>query len=73
LGVKTDYLPEGTPPPPWDNLLPGDWSPYEGHASFELANLLYCCDQMPGSCIMDLMQIWVASLDGDQDPPFADK
>jgi len=68
-----NYLPEGTLPPPWDHPPPGDWSPYESRASFELADLLYRRDQMPGSCITDLMQIWAASLDGDQDPPFADK
>ena len=71
--LQGNYLPEGTPPPPWDHLPPGDWSPYESRTSFELADLLYRRDQMPGSCITDLMQIWAASLDHDQDPPFADK
>jgi hypothetical protein len=71
--LEGNYLPDGSPPPSWDHPLPDDWSPYADRSSFELADLLYRRDQMPGSCITDLMQIWAASLPPDHDPPFANK
>ncbi|KAF8228152.1 hypothetical protein L208DRAFT_1157815, partial [Tricholoma matsutake] len=49
------------------------WLPYADWSSFELADLLYQHDQMPGSCFANLMQIWAASLPPNHDPPFANK
>jgi hypothetical protein len=71
--LEGNYLPDGSPPPSWDHPLPDDWSPYADWSSFELADLLYWRDQMPGLCITDLMQIWAASLPPSHDPPFANK
>ena len=45
IGLPCDkdgnYLPEGTPPPPWDYPASDDFFPYDDQASFELADLLY--------------------------------
>jgi hypothetical protein len=69
------FLPAGAPPPPWDVPQPDDWSPYESRSSFELADLLFRRDQMSGSCISDLMQIWASTLLNQPEnyPPFANK
>jgi hypothetical protein len=37
-----------------------------------LANFLFKHNQMPGTEINELMQIWANTLPEDQDPPFAD-
>jgi hypothetical protein len=56
-------LPEEMPPSP---LLSSDkanlnpWHPFESHAKYELANFLYCKNQMSGANINDLMEIWSA-------------
>ncbi|KAF8227159.1 hypothetical protein L208DRAFT_1298111, partial [Tricholoma matsutake] len=71
--LQGDYLPDGALPPPWDHPAPDDWSPYDNCPCFELADLLYCCNQMPGSHISDLMQIWATMLSNDHDPLFFSK
>lgn len=71
--LQGEYLPDGAPPLPWDHLAPDDWSPYEDWSSFELADLLYHRNQMPGSHISDLIQIWATTLSNNKDPPFANK
>ncbi|KAF8808780.1 hypothetical protein BYT27DRAFT_7255242 [Phlegmacium glaucopus] len=46
-----------------------DYSPYNNHADVELANFLFAKNQMPGSQINELLDIWAAKSDV---PPFAD-
>ncbi|KAF8798474.1 hypothetical protein BYT27DRAFT_7122845, partial [Phlegmacium glaucopus] len=45
------------------------YSPYNDRADFELANFLFAKNQMPGSQIDELLDIWAAKSDV---PPFAD-
>ena len=61
-------LPPGTPPVkhPTDTT---NYSPYKDRADFELANFLFTKNQMPGSQIDELLDIWAAK---SEDPPFAD-
>ena len=70
--VNGEFLPEGAPPPPWDHLLPADFSPFENRTAFELADLLFRREQMSAGNINDLLQIWASTLP-DQDPPFNGK
>ena len=71
--LQGNYLPDRALPPPWDHLAPDDWCPYDNCPCFKLANLLYCHNQMLGSHISDLMQIWATTLSNDHNPPFASK
>jgi hypothetical protein len=64
-----NFLPDGTPPPPWNDSAPDDYGSFESRASFELADLLFRRTQMPATDINDLLQIWASTLD-DNDPPF---
>ena len=77
IGLPCDkdgnYLPEGTPPPPWDYPASDDFFPYDDRASFELADLLYRRNQMPASQINDLLQIWAATQHPDEELPFINK
>ena len=71
-------LPLGTPPPPVspppvdENGEPQHFFPYRDREEFKLANFLFKRNQMPGTEIDELMQIWVNTLPEGQDPPFAD-
>ena len=71
--INGEFLPEGSCPPPWDHPPPTDFSPFENRTSFELADLLFRREQMSGSNIDDLLQIWASTLPCDQDPPFNGK
>ena len=71
--INGKFLPEGSLPPPWDHPPPTDWSPFENRTSFELADLLFCREQMSASNIDDLLQIWASTLPSDRDPPFNNK
>jgi hypothetical protein len=72
-----DLLP-GTPPPPPtpppvdENGEPLPFFPYKDAEEFKLANFLFKRNQMPGTEIDELMQIWANTLPAGQDPPFAD-
>jgi hypothetical protein len=65
------YLPHGTPPAPRPGP-PSDYFPYADRPEFELANFLFRCDQMSAQGIDDLMEIWAATLQPGENPPFAD-
>jgi Plavaka transposase len=71
-------LPPGTPPPPPlpppvdENGKRLSFFPYRDCEEFKLANFLFKCNQMPGTEIDELMQIWANMLADGQDPPFAD-
>jgi hypothetical protein len=81
LGTPCDEdgtdLPPGAPPsppspPPVDeNGEPQPFFPYSDREEFNLANFLFKRNQMPGTEIDELMQIWVNTLPEGQDPPFA--
>ena len=64
-------LPDGTPPPPQPAHNYGDWFPFKDRVAFELAELLYAKEQMSGSKIDTLLDLWTASsLSRGQEPPF---
>ncbi|KZP34143.1 hypothetical protein FIBSPDRAFT_906343 [Athelia psychrophila] len=64
-------LPAGEAPPARTALADDDFSPYEDRASFEIADFLYRRNQMPGTQIDDLMNLWSAKEDAE--PPFTNK
>ena len=71
--AQGNFLPEGAPPPPWEERANDDFGTFNDAAAFELADLLFRRDQMSGTHINDLLQIWARTLPQDQDPPFASK
>jgi hypothetical protein len=80
LGMPCDssgsYLPSGTPPPPYtppggDGAAHNDWDPFYNRAQFEIADFLYKRNQMPGTQIDILFDLWAASGDDGTEPPFA--
>ncbi|KAJ7571816.1 hypothetical protein C8J56DRAFT_1009909 [Mycena floridula] len=64
--------PNGAPSLLDDPPAHGDYAPYESRAHFQLAELLYHRNQMPGTQIDKLFQVWSA-LHPDSDPPFHTK
>jgi Plavaka transposase len=72
-----NYLPPDALPPPY--ILPGEngvannhWDPFYNRAQFEIADFLYRRNQMPGTQIDCLFDLWAASgNDGGTEPPFA--
>ena len=77
LGLPCDaqgnFLPEGALPPPWEERAIDGFDTFNDAAAFELADLLFRRDQMSGTNINDLLQIWARTLPQDQDPPFVSK
>lgn len=77
LGLPCDaqgnFLPEGAPPPPWEERANDNYATFKDSAAFELADLLFWRDQMSGTHINDLLQIWATTLSQDQDPSFTSK
>jgi hypothetical protein len=81
LGTPCDslgnYLPPDALPPPY--ILPGEndaahnhWDPFDNRAQFEVADFLFKRNQMPGTQIDVLFDLWAASGDdGGTEPPFA--
>ncbi|KAM6501746.1 hypothetical protein JOM56_001723, partial [Amanita muscaria] len=63
-------LPPETLPTPRMEQEPDDWSPYSSRIQFETADFLYCRNQMSGSDIDFLLNLWKASLvpHGDDSP-----
>ena len=59
IGLPCDptgkLLPEGSPPPPWNDAAPSDFTPYTLREAYETADLLFQRNKMPADC----------------DPPFA--
>ena len=66
-----NFLPDSTPLLPWNNGATHDFAPYASRESYQLADLLFRCNQMPQNQINDLLQIWARTLPPDCDPPFA--
>ena len=71
--AQGNFLPEGAPPPPWEERADDDFGTFNDAAAFELADLLFRRDQMSGTHINNLLQIWARTLPQDQDPPFTSK
>ncbi|KAF9553011.1 hypothetical protein CPC08DRAFT_646180, partial [Agrocybe pediades] len=67
------FLPTGTPPPPWDQPSPEDFTPFRDRTSFELADLLFRRAQVAAPTINELLHIWAATLPDNEDPPFRNK
>ena len=65
-------MPLDIPPPPREtNNGPDDWTPYGSRLEFETADFLYRRNQMSGSNINHLFDLWAASLASHDDtPPF---
>jgi len=71
-----NYLPSGTPPPPYalpgeDGAAHNDWDPFHNRAQFEITDFLYSRNQMPGTQIDVLFDLWAASGNDGTEPPFA--
>ncbi|KAF8884399.1 hypothetical protein CPB84DRAFT_1816950 [Gymnopilus junonius] len=61
--IQGEFLPEGAPPPPWEDRPKNDWYPFEsGRPAFELSDLLFVKDQMSAMNINDLLQIWASTV-----------
>jgi hypothetical protein len=71
--AEGNFLPDGAPPPPWEQRPNDDFATFSDAPAFELADLLFRRDQMSGTLINDLLQIWASTLSEDQDPPFVSK
>lgn len=71
--INGEFLPEGAPPPPRDDLPPNDFFPFDNRIAFEFADLIFRREQMPANNINDLLQLWAAALPPDLDPPFNNK
>ncbi|KAI0069429.1 hypothetical protein K474DRAFT_1580037, partial [Panus rudis PR-1116 ss-1] len=59
-------------PPPPPTRAPNDYAPFASRSQFELADFLYCEEQMGNRKVDELMQIWSDSLPEGQSLPFAD-
>ncbi|KAJ7159107.1 hypothetical protein C8R43DRAFT_1124740 [Mycena crocata] len=64
-------LPSDSPPPPWDERDPDDYSPFDSRAQFEFAEFLFTHEEMAQSRVDRLSQLLAALYEGT-DPPFAD-
>ena len=69
--VNGNLIPDSTPPPPWEERRPDDFSPFNSWQAYELADLLYRRNQMPEDQIDALLQIWARTLPQDEDLLFA--
>ena len=65
------FLPDGAQLSPWNNPPHANYAPYSSLESFQLADLLFCQNQMPQDQINNLMQIWAQTLPLGSDPPFS--
>jgi hypothetical protein len=57
-----EFLPDGAPPVPREQIPADDWTPFDNHLQFELADFLYTRNQMPAKQIDTLLDIWGESL-----------
>jgi Plavaka transposase len=65
-------IPLNTPLPPHpSDCGPDNWTPYNNQVQFEVADFLYCHNQMSGGDINFVLNLWAASLAAHDDtPPF---
>jgi hypothetical protein len=64
-----DLAPD-TPPPPCVVPCADDFAPYDSRVEFEIADFLFRRNQMPGTDIDELMDLW-NTFHPVEDPPFA--
>ena len=66
-------IPLNMPPPPHDSDKgPNNWTPYDSHLQFEVADFLFCWNQMSIVDINSLLSLWATSLTIHSDkPPFS--
>ncbi|KIK20998.1 hypothetical protein PISMIDRAFT_12622 [Pisolithus microcarpus 441] len=57
-----DFLLNGTQPEPRQPKPLDDWSPYNSHLEFELADFIYTHNQMSAANLNILLELWAASL-----------
>ncbi|KAF9043250.1 hypothetical protein BJ165DRAFT_1545512 [Panaeolus papilionaceus] len=67
------FLPPDALPQPASILSSNDFSPFQDHAQFCLANLLYQKLQVSGTTMDKLTDIWAETLDENTNPPFLNK
>lgn len=60
--VNGEFLPHGSPPLPYTERAPDDWSPFNDRAGFEFADLLYTQIQMSAGNINRLLDIFTSYL-----------
>jgi hypothetical protein len=65
-------IPPDTPPPPRPtDRSPNDWTPYNNHVEFEVADFLYRRNQISSSDANFIFHLWATSLAAHNDtPPF---
>ncbi|KAI6094812.1 hypothetical protein F5141DRAFT_1191608 [Pisolithus sp. B1] len=68
VDLNGDDLPEGALPPKPNTPSKRAWHPFESRAHFELADFIFCQNEMPGAQIDELMHIW-ASMPGQAGTP----
>ena len=67
-----DIPPDSDPPPLQFDRGPHDWTPYNNRIEFEVADFLYCRNQMSAGDIDTIFRLWAASLAAHHDsPPFS--
>jgi hypothetical protein len=59
----------GAPLPPVQDPSNDDWTPYDDHIQFELADFIFCHNQMLAGDINCLLDIWAATLFKHHDCP----
>jgi hypothetical protein len=66
-------MPFDTPPSPRDSDQgPDNWTPYDNCLQFEIADFLFCHNQMSAGDINFILSLWAASLAIHNDnPPFS--
>ncbi|KAG1759537.1 hypothetical protein EDD22DRAFT_955790 [Suillus occidentalis] len=57
-----NFLPPGALPSPLSEKSTNDWTPYQDHLEFELANYIFTKNQTPAAQINHLLDLWAASL-----------
>ncbi|KAG2107312.1 uncharacterized protein F5147DRAFT_746079 [Suillus discolor] len=75
FGLKCDaegnLIDQNAPPPPQTDTSPDNWTPYESHIAFEMAEFLFSWNQTSAKQIDTLLDLWTASLIKHNDaPPF---
>lgn len=73
LWCTREFFTWSAPPPPWEECANDDFATFNDAPAFELADLLFQRDQMSGTHINDLLQIWATTLPKNHNPPFGSK
>ena len=64
-------MPNAPPPRNYDiDKGPDDWTPYENCLQFEVADFLFCRNQMSAGDINYILRLWAGYVAVDKEPPF---